>query len=162
PSGLTATAISGTGWSCTLGTLTCTRSDALAANSSYPDILVTVTVSATAASSLNNTASVSGGGDVTPGNNGPVTDTTIVTPIADSSSYPDIILTVTVSATAAASLDNAATVSGGGDLTPGNDGPVTDTTTIIQVADLSITKSHSGNFAQGQVGATYTLTVSNA
>ena len=31
PAGLTATAISGTGWTCVLGTLTCTRSDALAA-----------------------------------------------------------------------------------------------------------------------------------
>ena len=30
PAGLTATALSGTGWSCTLATLTCTRSDALA------------------------------------------------------------------------------------------------------------------------------------
>ena len=31
PAGLTATAIAGTGWTCTLGTLTCTRADALAA-----------------------------------------------------------------------------------------------------------------------------------
>src|SRR5215510_5302291 len=29
PSGLTATNIAGTGWNCTLATLTCTRSDAL-------------------------------------------------------------------------------------------------------------------------------------
>ena len=31
PAGLTATAMAGTGWTCALGTLTCTRSDALAA-----------------------------------------------------------------------------------------------------------------------------------
>ena len=31
PTGLTATAMAGTGWACTLGTLTCTRGDALAA-----------------------------------------------------------------------------------------------------------------------------------
>ena len=41
---LVATAISGTGWSCTLATLTCTRSDALASGSSYPAITLTVNV----------------------------------------------------------------------------------------------------------------------
>jgi len=44
PAGLTATAIGGTGWTCTLGTLTCTRSDVLAAGASYPVITVTVNV----------------------------------------------------------------------------------------------------------------------
>ena len=44
PAGLTAMAISGTGWSCTLATLTCTRSDALATTASYPDITLTVDV----------------------------------------------------------------------------------------------------------------------
>src|SRR4029077_1485626 len=38
PAGLTATAIGGTGWTCTLATLTCTRSNALAAAASYPAI----------------------------------------------------------------------------------------------------------------------------
>jgi uncharacterized repeat protein (TIGR01451 family) len=32
---------------------------------------------------------------------------------------------------------------------------------VTQVADLVISKSHAGNFAQGQTGATYTLAVSN-
>jgi uncharacterized protein (TIGR03437 family) len=44
PAGLTATAISGTGWSCVLATLTCTRSDALAAGASYPVITIAVNV----------------------------------------------------------------------------------------------------------------------
>ena len=44
PAGLTATAISGPGWSCTLVPLTCTRGDALAAAASYPVITVTVSV----------------------------------------------------------------------------------------------------------------------
>jgi len=44
PAGLTAIAISGTGWSCTLTPLSCTRSDLLAAGSSYPPITVTVNV----------------------------------------------------------------------------------------------------------------------
>src|SRR6185295_14769883 len=68
PAGLTATAISGTGWSCVLGTLTCTRSDALAAGSSYPVITVTVTVANNAASSVTNSVSVSGGGQTNTAN----------------------------------------------------------------------------------------------
>ena len=45
PAGLTATAIGGTGWNCNLASLTCTRSDALAAGASFPVITVTVSVS---------------------------------------------------------------------------------------------------------------------
>jgi hypothetical protein len=63
PVGLTATAISGSGWTCILGTLTCTRSDVLAAGGSYPAITVTVNVAANAANSVTNNASVSGGGE---------------------------------------------------------------------------------------------------
>src|SRR5207237_1343796 len=66
PAGLTATAISGGGWSCTLATLTCTRSDVLAASASYPSITVTVNVAANAAASVTNSATVSGGGDSNP------------------------------------------------------------------------------------------------
>ncbi|MEP6741158.1 MAG: DUF11 domain-containing protein, partial [bacterium] len=60
PAGLTATAISGTGWSCNLGTLTCTRADALA---SYPPITITVNVANNAPILVTNTATVSGGGE---------------------------------------------------------------------------------------------------
>jgi uncharacterized repeat protein (TIGR01451 family) len=109
PAGLTATAISGTGWSCVLGTLTCTRSDALGAGSSYPVITLTVTVANNAAASVTNSASVSGGGQSNTAN------------------------------------DSA-----------------TDQTTINQLADLTITKSHTGNFTQGQVNATYTITATNS
>src|SRR6266480_6108666 len=63
PGGLTATGISGTGWTCVLGTLTCTRSDVLAAGASYPAITLTVNVSSTAPSTLTNSATVSGGGE---------------------------------------------------------------------------------------------------
>jgi uncharacterized repeat protein (TIGR01451 family) len=109
PAGLTATAISGTGWACVLGTLTCTRGDALAAGSSYPVITVTVTVANNAAASVTNSVSVSGGGQTNTGN------------------------------------DSA-----------------TDPTTINQLPDLTITKSHVGNFTQGQVGATYSITATNS
>ena len=58
PAGLTATAIAGSGWSCALGTLTCTRSDALPAGDSYPPITVTVAVAGNAPASVVNTATV--------------------------------------------------------------------------------------------------------
>ncbi|HET6929294.1 MAG TPA: Ig-like domain repeat protein [Candidatus Acidoferrum sp.] len=79
PSGLTATAMSGTGWSCTLGTLTCTRADALAASSSYPAITLTVNVSNTAAASITNTATVAGGGETNTANDS-ASDVTTVAP----------------------------------------------------------------------------------
>ncbi len=66
PAGLSTTAISGTGWNCTLATLTCTRSDVLAANASYPPITLTVNVANNAPSSVINSGTVSGGGDPTP------------------------------------------------------------------------------------------------
>jgi len=69
PSGMTATAMTGTGWTCTLATLTCQRSDSLATGGSYPAITLTVDVATTMPSSVTNTATVSGGGDSTPGNN---------------------------------------------------------------------------------------------
>jgi hypothetical protein len=77
PTGLTATAITGTGWTCTLATLTCTRSDALASNASYPVITLTVNVASNAPATMINTATGSGGGDATPGNN-TATDTATI------------------------------------------------------------------------------------
>ena len=77
PSGLTAFAISGPGWTCTLSTLTCTRSDALASNSSYPAITVTVNVNSNAPPFLANIVTVSGGGEANTGNDVAVDWTTI-------------------------------------------------------------------------------------
>ena len=109
PSLLTATAMTGTGWNCTLATLTCTRSDVLAASASYPAITLTVNVA----------------------NNAP------------------------------ASVTNTATVAGGGEVNSAND-TASDVTTIIQVADLTVTKGHTGNFSPGQTGAQYTITATNS
>lgn len=63
------TAISGTGWTCTLATLTCTRADALSSGSSYPAITLTVNIPKNIQNNFTNTATVSGGGDVNPTNN---------------------------------------------------------------------------------------------
>jgi uncharacterized repeat protein (TIGR01451 family) len=108
PSGLTATNINGGGWSCTLATLTCTRSDALAGGASYPGIN----------------------------------------------------LFVSVDHDAPASVMNSATVAGGGEINTAND-TASNTAAVAQRADLSIAKSHGGTWHQGDVGKTYTITVSN-
>jgi uncharacterized repeat protein (TIGR01451 family) len=68
PNGLTATAISGKGWSCNPGTLTCTRSDVLAGGSSYPAMALTVNVASNAPANVTNTATVSGGGEINTAN----------------------------------------------------------------------------------------------
>ncbi len=60
PSGLSLVSMAGTGWTCVSNT--CTRSDALAAGSSYAAITVTVNVAANATSPQVNAVSVSGGG----------------------------------------------------------------------------------------------------
>jgi hypothetical protein len=74
-------AISGTGWTCTLATLTCTRSDALASGSSYPPITLTVNIPINIQNNFNNTATVSGGGDVNPNNNTAVDHVSLGPPI---------------------------------------------------------------------------------
>ncbi|MFD7604279.1 hypothetical protein ACFWAN_27955 [Streptomyces mirabilis] len=65
PARLSADSILGTGWNCTLNTLTCTRSDVLPAGSSYPPITVMVDVSCRAYDQVTNTATATGGGDTT-------------------------------------------------------------------------------------------------
>ena len=80
-------------------------------------------------------------------------------PLAPGASYPPITLTVAVAVNAPASVTNTAIVFGGGETNPSNN-TAPDPTTITAGPDLTIAKSHTGNFTQGQTG-TYTLTVSN-
>src|SRR5204863_476947 len=68
PSGLTATGLAGSGWTCTLATLTCTRSDVLAAGASYPPITLTVNVAVNAPPSVTNIAMVATPIDSNPSN----------------------------------------------------------------------------------------------
>ena len=80
PAGLTATSLSGTGWTCALTpTVNCTRSDALAGGSSYPAMTLAVSVAANAPASVTNTATVTGGGSSSATANDP---TTIIGPPA--------------------------------------------------------------------------------
>ena len=68
-------------------------------------------------------------------------------------------MTVNVASNAPTSVTNVATVGGGGDLNAANN-TATVMTPIARAPDLTITKSHTGNFTQGQT-ATYTITVTN-
>jgi uncharacterized repeat protein (TIGR01451 family) len=69
PSGLTATDLSGPNWNCTLSPLQCARGDVLFAGTSFEAITLTVNVAPNAASSVTNTAMVSGGTETNTANN---------------------------------------------------------------------------------------------
>jgi uncharacterized repeat protein (TIGR01451 family) len=75
--GLTAVSMLGTNWTCTQPAGPCSRSDVLAAGSSYEPIAMTVNVSSTAPASVTNTVSVSGGGETNTGNDQATDPTTI-------------------------------------------------------------------------------------
>ena len=63
PPGLTATAASGAGWTCTVAaTVGCTRTDVLAPGRTYPPITITVDVAASAVSTTNSPTVVGHGG----------------------------------------------------------------------------------------------------
>jgi uncharacterized repeat protein (TIGR01451 family) len=81
--------------------------------------------------------------------------------LAAGAAYPAFTLTVSVAANAPATVTNTASVSGGGDTNAGNNS-ATDVTPIAPAAaDLTIGKTHSGTFRQGDAADTYTITVSN-
>jgi uncharacterized repeat protein (TIGR01451 family) len=77
PAGLLPTGLAGTGWTCTVTPLSCNRSDALANGASYPPITLTTSVAVNAPTSLINSATVSGGGEVNTAND-TATDTTTI------------------------------------------------------------------------------------
>src|SRR5579872_4992568 len=73
-------------------------------------------------------------------------------------SYPAITVKVNVASNATSPQVNSVSVSGGGSATAST----TDSTTITANPPvLSIAKTHSGSFTQGQANASYTVTVSN-
>lgn len=75
PAGMTLVSLAGVGWNCSGNS--CTRSDTLAAGSSYPPITATVNIALTAPSPLVNVATVTGGGQTNTANDS-VSDSTIV------------------------------------------------------------------------------------
>ena len=82
PAGMTATSMSGNGWTCDVSTTTCTTAVAITAGSSYPDITLTVSVSPSSQTgTVSNFATVSGGGERNTSND-TAADATIVLPAA--------------------------------------------------------------------------------
>jgi uncharacterized repeat protein (TIGR01451 family) len=79
--------------------------------------------------------------------------------LAPGGSYPDITVTVNVAVNASSPLTNQATVTGGGDGTLHTANDPTNVNPGPPV--LAVTKTHNGNFSQGETGAKYTVTVSN-
>ncbi|HEY2393857.1 MAG TPA: hypothetical protein VGK22_21970 [Candidatus Angelobacter sp.] len=73
------TAISGTGWTCTLSPLSCNRSDTLAPGASYPVITLTTNLGLAISNSFFNTATVSGGGETNTSNDTAI-DTALLGP----------------------------------------------------------------------------------
>jgi len=63
PAGLTATALGGPNWNCTLSPLQCTRGDTLFAGTSFEDITLTADIANSAPASFTASATVSGGGE---------------------------------------------------------------------------------------------------
>ena len=78
--------------------------------------------------------------------------------VGASTSFPTLTLSVNVASNAPASLSNTASVVGSGNTTPVNSN--TDFITVVTAPTLSISKSHSWNFTQGQT-AVWNLAVSN-
>lgn len=234
PSGVEAVLATVSGWDCSESdyrTVRCTSSDTVQPGDDYGKIDIPVRIADDAASSVTNTATVAGGGqvwvdndeatittavtraadlavamshtgDFTQGDNGrvytvqvtnqggPVTEELEVTvdlPAAlslvdlsgegwtcvtaagtckrsnDMAEYHAITVTVDVSDTAPPWVEPTATVSGGGELQPtiGEDNWATDRTHVVQRPNLAITKSHVGDFFQGQSDARYILTITN-
>jgi len=82
--------------------------------------------------------------------------------LAAGASYPPIVVTLNVGASTPPNVTNTATVSGGGEhVSNTGNNSASDPTVVIQVADMTITKSHSGNFFPGQGGFSYTLATRN-
>jgi uncharacterized repeat protein (TIGR01451 family) len=80
--------------------------------------------------------------------------------LAPGAAYPPITVLVNVGVNASSPQVNTVSVSGGGSATAN----ASDSTVITPAptAQLTITKTHTGNFTQGQQGAQYSLTVANS
>ncbi|MGB8328076.1 MAG: DUF11 domain-containing protein, partial [Steroidobacteraceae bacterium] len=237
PAGLTPVSAAGTNWVCTITgqVVTCTTSNAIAAAGAAPAITLTANVALTAAASVTNSVTVSGGGEgpgttsdntaadpttilanpavakafapatvnvntpstltitltnpnatvltgaavtdtlpagvsvATPANaattcGGAVTTTATSVSLAGGSLPASGSCTVTVNAVATAAGSYTNTIAAGA-LTTTNGGTnqaAASAALGITAADLTLAKTHSGTFYQGQSSVQYAFTVSNA
>ena len=171
PAGLTPTLATGTGWTCGIvtQTVTCSRSDALAAGAGYPAVTVTVAVSQSAAGSVTNTATVTGGSEQATGNDSSSDSTTIidgsdlsVTKVSTPNPYsPGGLVTYTISVSNSGPSDVVGAAVG--DTIPANVAGVAWTCAISTGSGTCSSASGSGNTIGITVdlasGAVATLTV---
>lgn len=154
PAGLTPTAASGTGWSCSIAsqTVTCTRTSVLTAGASYPAITVTASVLQAAANSVTNVASVSGGGQYNTTNDTASDPTTIVssTDLSITKTGPSSVITGTA-------FNYTLTVTNGG---PSNATGVVVTDTLPTGVTYN-TYTATGGTTCTRSGVTVTCTVGN-
>ena len=164
PLGITPTSATGTGWTCSVSgqTVSCTRSDVLAAGASYPSITLNAIVSQSSAATLTNTAVVGGGGEANLLND-TATDTASVGSSADLSvtdsrspnpvaAGSNITYTQIVTNSGPSAADNATLVApipanttlvsmtppaGWSCITPGTGGTATVVCTDVQMAGLT-------------------------
>lgn len=82
--------------------------------------------------------------------------------LTNGSTYPTISVTTTMKTTASGTVTDTASVTGGNfDNVSGNSSGITDSDTVTYPSDdLTISKTHSGNFSAG-ANASYTITVTN-
>jgi uncharacterized repeat protein (TIGR01451 family) len=126
-------------------------------NAGYASTSGTVTVTDTLPSGLTYSSS---SGPFSCSASGQLVTCSTTTPVAINSPVT-ITLNVNVSATAAPNLMNSAAVACTcTESITTNNTSNTDTVTVVQVADLTISKTHSGALVEGQA-ATYIITVSN-
>lgn len=83
PAGMTATSMSGAGWTTNSGATNCTRSDSLVSGSNHPVITMNVAVATNAPATLQPTFTISGAGDAYASNNTVTNTVTTISP-ADS------------------------------------------------------------------------------
>jgi len=118
----------------------------------------TVTVTDTLPAAFSNISA--SGTNWTCGVSGQTVTCTSAAVVAAGNSFPAITVTANVSATAPSSVTNTASTSGGGETNTGNNS-ASDATTINQVADMTVAKTHTGNFTRGSTG-TYSITATNS
>lgn len=167
--GLTPTAIGGTGWSCVLATLTCTRNDALAAGAAYPSIALAVNVENGTGTNLTSTFTVAGGGESNLSNDS-VTDTAFArysttttftaTPNPSTLSQPVIFTaTVTAGATGIVEYYAGATLLGSAALASGTS---TFATSLLPSGVVSLRAVYAGDSSYGpSLSAIQTQTVAS-
>ncbi|HYF76054.1 MAG TPA: MBG domain-containing protein, partial [Symbiobacteriaceae bacterium] len=148
PAALTNPRLSGTGWTCNNGTLSCSRSDTLGGTASHPGITLLVDVAAGAPASVSVTATVNMTGDANAANNTATNNTTVRQQTATTTGDATVSYgsTITLSATVTAGVPGTVTFT------------ATGLGTLGSAAVNTTTGTASTSAAAGAVPGSYTLT----